>query len=164
LSVALSQEAGDQRGTAEALMSLARVAEAQGDLAAALHRYQECLVLLQEIDYLGFLPDCLEGLGAVVARQEVPLQAAELWGTAEALREAIGTPMHPVYRADYEQAVAAARAALGEEAFTAAWTEGRARPLDQAITNVLKTVSPSDTLSWHQPPGGVTAFLPRPPS
>lgn len=140
-SVALSQEAGDQRGTAEALMSLARLAEAQDDLAAARLQYQECLALLQKIDYLGFLPACLEGLGAVVASQEVPLQAAGLWGTAEALREAIGTPIHPVYRADYERAVAAARTALGAEAFAAAWAEGRAMPLEQAIATVLKMES-----------------------
>ena len=65
--------------------------------------------------------------------------AARLWETAEALREAIGVLMYPVYRADYEQAVAAARAQLGEEAFATVWAEGRTTPVEQAITIVLKT-------------------------
>ena len=77
------------------------------------------------------MASCLEGVEAV--------EVARLWGTAEALREAIGTPGHPVYRADYAQAVAAARRELGEEVFAAAWDEGRARPLGRVIDEVLKT-------------------------
>ncbi len=45
--------------------------------------------------------------------------------------------MHPVYRADYEQAVTASRTQLDEEEFAAMWAEGRAMPLEQNITNVL---------------------------
>src|SRR2546427_7558880 len=44
-------------------------------------------------------------------------------GTAEALREAIGAPLQPIERADYDHAVAAVRNHLGEEAFVSAWTE-----------------------------------------
>jgi len=40
-----------------------------------------------------------------------------------------------VYLADYEQAVAAARAQLGEQAFAAAWAEGRTMSLKQALTS-----------------------------
>src|SRR5205823_2213185 len=65
--------------------------------------------------------------------------AARLWGTAEVLREAAGTPMPPVYWAEYEQAVVAARMALGEEAFAAAWTLGRTTSLEHAISEVLRT-------------------------
>ncbi|MGZ3610648.1 MAG: response regulator transcription factor, partial [Ktedonobacteraceae bacterium] len=41
--------------------------------------------------------------------------------------------LEPVYRADYEQAVAAARAQLGEQFFTAAWAEGRNMTLQQVL-------------------------------
>ena len=85
------------------------------------------------------LAACLEGMGAVLAGQGMPLKAVELWGTAEALREAMGAPMHPAYRADYEQAIAAARAQMGEEAFASVWAEGQTTPVEQAITIVLKT-------------------------
>ena len=136
-SIALLREIGDRVPTCEALIGLARVVAFQGDLAAARRLYQECLAMLHEIGCQEFIPACLEGMGVVLAGQGVPLKAVGLWGTAEALREAMGTPMHPVYRTDYEQATIAARAALGEEAFAAAWAEGRATPVEQAITDAL---------------------------
>ena len=140
-SVALFQEAGDRADTAEPLMGLARVAIAEGNLALALQRYQECLAMLHELDYQEFIPACLEGLGAVVAVQGEPAKAAWLWGAAEAKREAMEASMHPVYRDDYDKAVAAARGELGEDAFASAWAEGRAMSLDQAVNNLLKTAS-----------------------
>ena len=75
----------------------------------------------------------LEGLASVVAAQGESLKAARLWGTTEVLREAIGAPMPPVYRADYERAVAAARAQLSEKDFAAAWAKGRSMTPEQAL-------------------------------
>ncbi|HLX57578.1 MAG TPA: hypothetical protein VKR83_11175, partial [Ktedonobacteraceae bacterium] len=60
--------------------------------------------------------------------------------TAETLRQIIGAPMHPVYRADYERAVTAARMELGEDAFTAPWAQGRMTPVEQVIDEALKTM------------------------
>src|SRR5262249_24099668 len=76
----------------------------------------------------------LEGLASVVAAKGKPAWAARLWGVAEALHQAIGAPLPPVYRAEYDQSVAAARAQLGEKAFTAAWAEGRAMTLDEVLS------------------------------
>jgi DNA-binding SARP family transcriptional activator len=42
-----------------------------------------------------------------------------------------------LYRADYERGVAAARAGLGEEAFEAAWAQGRAMTLEGAVAYAL---------------------------
>jgi len=61
----------------------------------------------------------------VIAGQGAPLKAALLWGRAKALREIMDTPIHPVYRADYEQAVTVARTELDEETFASIWAEGR---------------------------------------
>ena len=77
-------------------------------------------------------------VGRLLVAQGKPREAAQRWGTAEALREELGTPMHPVERADYEQAVAGTRKELGEEAFAAAWAQGRARPVEQVIDDLLK--------------------------
>ncbi|HET8853593.1 MAG TPA: tetratricopeptide repeat protein, partial [Ktedonobacteraceae bacterium] len=62
-----------------------------------------------------------EGPGALADARS----AVRLWGMAEALREANGISMLPVYRPDYEHIVATARARLGEKAFAAEWAEGR---------------------------------------
>ena len=41
--------------------------------------------------------------------------------------------MGTLYRGGYEQAVATARAQMGEQAFTAAWAEGRTMTPEQAL-------------------------------
>jgi hypothetical protein len=42
----------------------------------------------------------------------------------------------------YERTVAEGRATLGEAAFAAAWTEGRAMSLDQAVAYALEETDP----------------------
>jgi hypothetical protein len=56
-----------------------------------------------------------------------------LFGAAEALREAAQTPQPLYRRANYERDLAAARARLDEAAFAAAWAEGRAMGMEQAV-------------------------------
>ena len=88
-----------------------------------------------------------------------------MWGTAEALREAMGTPLPPVYRADYERAVAAARTQLGEKFFVTAWVQGHNMTLEQALaaqTAVRGSISaePLSTPPAKSPPtypAGLTA-------
>ena len=73
----------------------------------------------------GRIAACLNGLGIVAALAGQAERAARLCGAAEALRETIGAPV-PRHRGQYERAIAAARATLGEQAFAAAWAAGRA--------------------------------------
>ena len=51
--------------------------------------------------------------------------------------EAHGAPLSAKGRAEAEQDVAAARAALGEDAWAAAFAAGRALSLEQAIAEAL---------------------------
>jgi hypothetical protein len=79
----------------------------------------------------------LEGLARVAVAQGRMERAARLFGTAAALRVDRGWPLPPVKRAELDRTVAAAREALGEEAFTAAWVRGHTLPLKEAITDTL---------------------------
>jgi hypothetical protein len=115
------KEVGDQGGMAEALIGLASVATRQGDLVAVVSLCQECFQILQRIQYQEAIPPCLESLATVAAAQGELVWAAHLWGAAEALREALGTPLPPAYRLDYERVVAKARAQLGKEPFARVW-------------------------------------------
>jgi predicted ATPase/DNA-binding CsgD family transcriptional regulator len=124
-SVQLYREEGSRHGTAEALAQLARVVAAQGDSAAALALYEEGLAIARDLNNVWLIAPCLEGLARLAAGQSAFARAARLWGEAEALRQSADIPIPPIERADYEQAVAAARAHLGEAAFTEAWNEGR---------------------------------------
>jgi predicted ATPase/class 3 adenylate cyclase/DNA-binding CsgD family transcriptional regulator len=142
-SMRLFREIGGQWGIAESLAMLAQVKASQGDLAAARTLYEESLTLAGERNYKDLLPSCLEDLAAVVAAQGDPVWAARLWGAAETLREVMGTPIFPVYRADYERLVAAARTQLGEQAFAAVWAEGRMMTPEQALAAQGKAMIPT---------------------
>jgi hypothetical protein len=67
-----------------------------------------------------------------------PERAARLLGAAEAFCETLGAHPPVAMAAEYEYAVAAGRAALGEAAFAAVWAEGRAMPLNQVIAEALQ--------------------------
>jgi tetratricopeptide (TPR) repeat protein len=137
-SAVLLQETGSRGDSIEPLLSLARAAVAQQDLVEAHRRCQESLRIQVAVGSQALVPTCLEVVGTLLAAQGRALEAVELWGTAEALREVLGVPMYPVERADYEQAVAAARKQLGEEACARAWAKGRITPVEQVIATMLK--------------------------
>jgi len=133
-SLVINREIGNREHTADTLFHLARVEAHQGDHVAARALYEESLAMAARGgDSKGLIPSCLEGLADVVAAQGEFTWAARLLGTAEALREALGTPLPPVDRAAYERSVAATRAQLGGQAFVAAWAEGRTMTPEQVL-------------------------------
>jgi hypothetical protein len=139
----LYREMGYREGIAEAHALLGKVEIARGDLTLACALYKESLTLAGELGQRELVATGLEGLARAIAAQGDPTQAVLLWGTAEALREALGAPSHPVERADYDPAVAAVRDQLGEEAFIATWQEGRLMPADQALPRAVPPLNHS---------------------
>jgi hypothetical protein len=76
-------------------------------------------------------------MARVAAVRGRPERAARLLGTSAALRDEMGATLTLVARTDHEYALNAARAELGEDAFAAAWEQGRTMPLEEAISAVL---------------------------
>jgi hypothetical protein len=76
-------------------------------------------------------------LAAVACAQGQPERGAHLLGAVAALRAGLGLPVPPSERAAQEHAVAAAHAALGEDAFAAAWAKGQSMSLEHAIAYAL---------------------------
>ncbi len=136
--LAIFREIGNRYRVAWALHILGRVEAQRGALTAARSWYQQSLALTLELGDKFVTPFNLEGLAGVLLAQGELIWAAHLLGAAEALREATGVPLRPGDRAGYEQAVATARAQLGEEVFAAAWQAGRMMPLEQVIDRALK--------------------------
>ncbi|MGH2345821.1 MAG: hypothetical protein ACRDG4_11385, partial [Chloroflexota bacterium] len=66
-----------------------------------------------------------------------PRQAACLLGAAERLRETLGIVLAGSESAEHEDTIRAVRAALGEEAFSAAWAAGDALSTEQAAAAAL---------------------------
>jgi non-specific serine/threonine protein kinase len=136
--LALSREAGSTEQIADAIINLGLVAYQQGDYGRAATLHQDSLRMSRAQGNKLRVVEGLAGLAAAVQAQEKPVRAARLFGAAEALREAIGSPLTPYERAVHDQAVQAVRTTLGEEGFTATWAEGRALSLEQAISLALE--------------------------
>jgi predicted ATPase/class 3 adenylate cyclase/DNA-binding CsgD family transcriptional regulator len=115
----------------------------QGELTAARHSLQESLALSRELSSKHLIALDLESLGLLAARQKASRWAVQLWGAAEVLREVTAKPLPPVLHALYEEAVSAAHAQLEEEAFAAAWQEGRTMELSRVIDEALNPTAPS---------------------
>ncbi len=144
-ALALFKEMKQQHGTALSLYALAQVAAAQGDHAGSQALYEQGVVVVRKSGDKWTILFGLEGLAAAVAAQGNHTWAAYLWGAAEALREAIGAPLPLVERAPYDRAVEALRTQLGEQAFAAAWAEGRTLSLEQALTTPGREALPAST-------------------
>jgi predicted ATPase/class 3 adenylate cyclase len=132
-AVSLARQEGDQQGVALGLSNLGAVARMGGEVAQAEALLREALTLLWK---LGDLRACAGGLEELASTAGVAGQgerAARLLGSAAALRETLDAPPPAPWQAEVEQAVAAARTALGEEAWAAAFAAGRAMTLEQAI-------------------------------
>lgn len=97
----------------------------------------ESLTLFGQVGNLRGRIECLEGLAQVASGQGRARDAARLYGTAAAQREAFGLPELAGDRAPHLQAKARVRTALGDDAFTEAWVAGAALPLDDAIRLAL---------------------------
>jgi ATP/maltotriose-dependent transcriptional regulator MalT len=153
-SLAIGKKVGVETDAVHLALGLARLLTLQGDAASARRLYQESVTLLFEGNvYQEQIAASLEGLAALEAGQGAPRQAVRLWGAAEALREVIGAPMHPVHRPSYEQAMALAHRELGEQAFAAAWAEGRSLTPEQ----VLVTPAPASATAQVAPRSLVSA-------
>jgi DNA-binding CsgD family transcriptional regulator len=124
---------------------MGRLALQQGDMERAMRCYQESLALRQETGEKEGVAAALEGLATVAAILGQTRKAAQLYAAASALRDTMGTPMQPTERTSHEHALEALRSDLSEDAFTKAWAEGQAMPLEQAIAaaqNVQERYSP----------------------
>ena len=135
-ALSLYRELQERSGVATSLRELARIAVEHGDSAQAVALLREALALLEEIRDSRGIAASLETAAQVIGSSR-PAEAVRLLGVATAVREAIGSPLRPSQRAEYERLVEATRAALGEEAFTTAWAAGAAMPPERAVVEVL---------------------------
>ena len=152
-SLSLLRELGEKSSIATGLGNVGIGALQQADYAAARALLNETLALCLELEDKSLAAHSLAALAAVElpgtilpeeqhdpaavrgAEQKAsgdPVRAATLLGAAAALLESIGAALDPMENRIYEQAAAAARALLGDEAFEAARQAGRAMTMEQA--------------------------------
>jgi DNA-binding CsgD family transcriptional regulator len=119
----------------------AHLAAAAGDPGRAEDLHQAVLRLRSE-QLPTFVPDSLDALAGLAATGERWAVAARLLAASDAGRERVGYPRRTLDRPGHEALVAAVRSALGDEAFTEAWTAGRQLSLDEAAAYASRSRGP----------------------
>jgi predicted ATPase/serine/threonine protein kinase/DNA-binding CsgD family transcriptional regulator len=162
-SLVFFKEVGEGGRIAQVLASQGLILFSQGDYPAARALLEESLKSSLELDYKWDIAVCLEGVAAVVAAQGEPVRAVRFMSAAQALREAIGTPLPSLSQAMHEFTLASVHTQLGEQAFDAAWAEGRTMTPEQILVNLepmpkpaLTTPSPASVASLPPPHAGLT--------
>jgi non-specific serine/threonine protein kinase len=132
-AVAFFRKSGDMANRVSAV-GLAGLASLHlGDLSRAEAAFREILLLADELKAWRALNAALVGFAALCCRRDQPERAARLLGAAEAQRQARAVSILPWGVRLIEDVVAKARQALGEPAFEAAWADGRALSMEQAL-------------------------------
>jgi len=152
----MSRNAGLKPEMCYALYGLGRVAQSRQDYSSAREFYTEAFEIQRQrisptfkrswyVDAVAYPLDAFAALAAAQNQMEPsPLRfeglrrTARLFGAVETLYVPLRFEMSAAERAEHDQAVAATRAALGEEAFSAAWAEGQAMTLEEAVAYALE--------------------------
>ena len=147
----IMEELGDPRGVAKMTVGLADVYLNDGDPAVARELYEQALRLFRDAEDKWWLSWCLEGMAEVAVSGAQPSRATRLFGAAASLREEIGAPRPPAFRAYCERDLATARRQLDEDAFAEARTEGRGMGLQAAIEYALDQPTGQEQISPVEP-------------
>ena len=117
-----------------ALNGLGKIAYQKGSLDNAKQYFHKAIGKWSGLDWLFWNDElALEGMSYLSLSEKQMERAARLLGTTEGWHQLFQFTRTPLERQERENAISAVRAALGEEAFAAAWAEGEAMTLEQAI-------------------------------
>jgi tetratricopeptide (TPR) repeat protein len=133
----LFRETGVKKGVGWALQNLGHVAQHERDYARAETLFRESLLDFHEYP-LG-IASSLAGLAGVAGALGQPLRAGCLFGAMEAILERIESRLDRADLLACERNLAETRAQADPPAFAAAWAEGRALSLEQAVAFALAT-------------------------
>jgi len=123
--------------------TLGHLAQQQGNYAEAEAAYREALELYQTFGLSSYTSWCREGVAAVLCAEMKYHELVRLCAAAAALREQNSTPLPPAERANFEQALASARIALGDADFEREWAIGAEYEQQAAIDYALSALPAS---------------------
>ena len=156
-SRSLAERIGFREGIAWSLEQLGLLAAGRGDPAAAA-LLRNSLEIHHDLRDRWRTCSVLEDLAAIALAQDCPRQAARLLAAAEALRVTIGTVIAPCDSAQHAATMTGARAALGGEAFAAAWQQGLLAQID----DLQADLAPPGTAIGRRPSGQPEAGMDLP--
>jgi tetratricopeptide (TPR) repeat protein len=128
----------DRLALAHTLNNLAEVACKRRDYTGARPLLIESLMIRRSLSDRAGVANTLFLLGVTAQGRDEAARAACLFGAAEAARDALGIRLTPAYQRWRETHEAAAREALGAEAFARLFAQGHALDPEQAIEYALE--------------------------
>jgi len=137
-AAALLRARGRRDGLEFVVDNLGWAALLSGDYERAEALYEESLMLCRELGDKLIASESLEGLACAAGAKGHAERAARLFGSAGALREAIGYLQAPRESALREPYLEAARASIEERTWQEAWGEGRKMIFDESISYALE--------------------------
>ena len=126
-------EQGNRLREAVARGNLSYIAYHQGNYEDAQAHILEAFALFPKVHDTYYLTHGLSTLAGPVAALGNPQKAARLLGASEALLEKMGLGLQAGDRFEIERYVIAVKEQLDDATFEAAWAEGRAMSLEEAI-------------------------------
>jgi hypothetical protein len=141
-SLALHRGTGDRFGMTDSLFAVGRVAFDEGDLSTMAVSFFEALDNDEEVGNRTGMGIVLDHLAAKSSVEGDHLRALRLAGASEGIKEIAGGHAPPPL-IDLPDPRVAAREALGDAAIAAAWGEGRAMTLEQALAYARQDVDTS---------------------
>ena len=133
-SAEIGRKMGNRQMIYASRSELAHVLREHGELDEPLAIYKKVILGWLELGHRAAVAHELECIAFIIRKKGQAQRAANLLGAAERLRQAIDSSMTSMERVEYEQEISALRAQMDEAALTAAWSEGRAMTMDEAIT------------------------------
>ena len=139
--LSISRKLGFQEGIAWSLHELAIVARRRRrPVREPAMMLRDALLVHRQLGDRWRVASVLEELaGSLLVRQD-PRAALETLASADALRAALGAPVPPAETPDREATLGRCKRKLSSAAFDAAWAEGQARELDNAIDLVVQAI------------------------
>ena len=146
-SLKVCRDAEDKRNEALTLRWLGKADAAMGAYDSARKRLAEALLAFKAFEMNEEALDCLEDHAELLLAAGRSDDAARLQAAAAAIGEALAFPRSPRSEPNRQKQIERARSALGDVAFRAAWSEGRAWALDEAIDRALAMIAESPAIA-----------------
>ncbi len=168
-SRSLAERIGFREGIAWCLEQLGLLAADRGDPAAAA-LLRNSLEIHHDLRDRWRACSVLEDLAAIALAHGSAEQATRLLAAAEAMRVTIGTVIAPCETAQHATTMTGARAALGDEAFAAAWQQGLRAQIDDLQADVAPPATAdglgpaSQPTARADPPAARTGSRRKPPA
>jgi predicted ATPase/class 3 adenylate cyclase len=140
-SLALAREIGNPQRLSQGLLVLAQVETREGRFDEARQALRESLTLARELGLANFLAWGLGLAAPLTTASGRPDRTVRLLAASVAQEELLGIVQDLLEAPIREQNLRAARAAIGSERFDAAYGEGGAMTLDEAVTYALDSLA-----------------------